>query len=194
MSLIFWAAMALIAGLGLVFVEIFIPSGGILGFLAFASLATSIVLAFMYDPLVGIGFVGIIVVMLPIIIAFALKWLPHTPIGKRVMLAAPTSEDVLPDDKTYGNLSQLVGQVGKAKSMMLPSGAVMISGRTIDAVSEGVPIDPGQLVRIIQVRGNRVVVRPVETDEILDDSLPPVPETSQPVDSLGANPFEDPIP
>ena len=78
--------------------------------------------------------------------------------------------------------------------MMLPSGAVLISGRTIDAVSEGVPIDPGQLVRIIQVRGNRVVVRPVETDEVLDEPLPPVPETSPSVDSLGANPFEDPIP
>ena len=87
--------------------------------------------------LTGLAILAISILGLPVVIAFGLKWWPHTPIGKRVLLHAPDSDEVLPDDPKRGPKS-LVGKVGRAKSRMLPSGpAVMIEGRTIDAVSEG---------------------------------------------------------
>jgi hypothetical protein len=52
------------------------------------------------------------------------------------------------------------------------------------------PIEPGELVRVIEVRGSRVVVRPVEEGEtppISDDVL------SRPIDTLGIDPFDDPL-
>ena len=48
---------------------------------------------------------------------------------------------------------------------MLPSGAVAFEELTVDAVSEGMAIEAGQKVRVVDVRGNRVVVRPLLPDE-----------------------------
>ena len=72
---------------------------------------------------------------------------------------------------------------------MLPSGAVVIDGRTIDALSEGTPIEAGQRVRVIEVRGNRVVVRLAEGEQgpPSDDVL------SQPIETLGLDSLEDPL-
>ena len=43
----------------------------------------------------------------------------------------------MPDTPERRTLRQLVGKLGVAKSVMLPSGAVLIDGQTIDALSEG---------------------------------------------------------
>jgi membrane-bound ClpP family serine protease len=85
-----------------------------------------------------------------------------------------------------------VGKIGQAKSMMLPSGAVLVEGRTIDAVSEGMPIEPGQVVRVIEVRGTRVIVRPVEHGEEQQPRSAEDP-LSRPIDTLGIDPFDDPL-
>jgi len=47
-------------------------------------------------------------------------------------------------------------------SKMLPSGAVEIDGQMIDAMSQGQAVDPGQYVVVIEVRANRVLVRPAK--------------------------------
>jgi len=81
-----------------------------------------------------------------------------TAIGRRVLLSAPTSEDVLPEGRGKEHLKALVGRVAKAKSKLLPSGVVIVDGHNFEAVSEGMPIEVGQEVRIVQVRGKRLVV------------------------------------
>jgi hypothetical protein len=48
---------------------------------------------------------------------------------------------------------------------MLPSGIVQIDNRTYDAVGEGMAIDEGQRVRVIEVRGNRLIVEGIRDDE-----------------------------
>ena len=55
-------------------------------------------------------------------------------------------------------LEGLVGRVGRAKSKMLPSGIIVVEKQSYDAVSEGMPIEAGQRVRVIEVRGNRLIV------------------------------------
>jgi len=56
---------------------------------------------------------------------------------------------------------------------MLLSGVITIDGRTVDAVSESLPIEPGQPVRVIRVLGHLVVGRPIEEPPSapLDDPL-----------------------
>ena len=71
---------------------------------------------------------------------------------------------------------------------MLPAGAIIIEGQTVDAVSEGMPIEEGRLVRVIEVKGNRVVVRPIEEetpDQPTEDPL------GKPVDTVGPDPFDE---
>lgn len=193
-----WAALLLIFGLFLVGVEIFVPSGGILAFLSLAAIIAGIVMAFYYrGATVGMAFIGIAVVALPIILAAGFHFLPQTAVGRRLLASVPTEAEVLPDNEELRQLKQLVGKYGEAQSMMLPSGAVLIEGRTIDAYSDGQPIDPGQTVKVIEVRGTRVMVRRVEPGQQAaaarsartaeDDIL------AQPFESLGLDPFNDPL-
>ncbi len=192
MEPLIWAGVLLLLGLTLVMLEVFVPTGGLLGFLSLTAILSGIGLAFYHGGLTyGFGFLIATAVALPTVLGLAFRWLPTTAIGRRLLPAVPTSKDVLPDSEERRALRALVGRIGRAKSTMLPSGAVIVDGRTIDAVSEGMPIEPGQPVRVIEVRGHRVVVRPVEDGEEAqprsDDVL------SQPIDTLGIDPFHDPL-
>jgi membrane-bound serine protease (ClpP class) len=131
---------------------------------------------------------------LPVVAILGFKFWPKTAIGRRVLLSTPQSQDVLPDSPRLRALKSLVGKVGRAKGPMLPSGPVVIDGRTIDAMSEGMAIEAGQLVRVVQVRGMEVVVRPAEDGP----SLAAQPQAasqdplSQPIDQLIPDPFQEP--
>lgn len=189
MDPLFWSAALLAVGLLLVVAEVFIPSGGALGLFAILSLVSSVALAFYYRGAeVGFLFLAATTVLVPSALMMAFRWWPKTPMGRRLLLQVPSSAEVLPDTPERRTLRQLVGKLGIAKSVMLPSGAVEIDGQLIDALSEGMPIDPGQSVRVVEVRGNRVVVRPAENEAPQPDDV-----LSQPIESIGLDSFEDPL-
>jgi membrane-bound ClpP family serine protease len=183
-----WAVLLILVGLALAAMELFIPSGGILAFLSVSALGGAIVLGFIQGNAVGLGILVSVMVGLPVTAIVAFRVWPRTPIGRRILLQEQSSKDVLPDSPKRQRLKELVGQVGVAKSKMLPSGAITIEGRTIDAFSEGMPIEAGQKVMVIEVHGTQVVVQPV------DDETPPIEggdELSRPIDSVGPDPFGD---
>lgn len=187
-----WAGLLLLLGLALVMTEIFVPSGGVLGVLAFTSIVAAIVMAFLKaGAFAGFMFVLVSIIAVPVILVVAFQWLPDTAVGKRLLANVPTSEEVLPDDEERRALRELVGKVGRASSPMLPSGAVQVEGRLIDAVSDGMPIEPGQPVRVLQVNGTRVTVRLV-TEEAA--AAAPTPKNddvlAQTIDQLGLDPFD----
>lgn len=184
-----WAALLMLLGLSLAVAEIFVPSGGVIGFLSIASVVSAIALAFYRGPWYGLSFLGMAVFAIPAVLVTALRYWPETPIGRRIMLGAPKSDEVLPQDDGRRHLKTLVGRIGQAKSLMLPSGAVLIDGEHIDALSEGMAIEKGQWVQVIEVRGTRVVVRPTDKppEPTADDPL------SRPLESLGLDSFEDPL-
>ena len=95
---------------------------------------------------------------------------------------------MLPDDPALRNLKDLVGKEGRAKCKMLPGGVVVIDGHTVEAVSEGVPIEAGQPVRVIAVRANRAVVRPVEAEMPSPTAEDPL---QRPIDAVSPDPFGD---
>ena len=115
-------------------------------------------------------------------IVLAFKYLPRTAMGRRLLLFAPKSEDVLPDAPEKERLKGLIGRTGRAKTKMLLSGVVLIDGRAVDAVSESMPVEVGQTVQVVQVRGHRVVVRPLDKE----------PAAAPPVDPLQRT-YDDPF-
>jgi len=179
-----WAVLLLVLGSGLAVLEIFFPSGGVLGFLSAAAVLASLVMGFQQGPLAGVLVLFSAVVGLPVVIVLGFKYWPKTAMGRRVLLMAPTSKEVLPDDPEKKRLKSLIGRTGHAKSKMLLSGIITIDGRTVDAVSESMPIEAGQAVQIVQVHGHRVVVRPIEEEP----AAPPI----DPLQETYDNPFEDP--
>lgn len=182
-----WAVLLFLLAMSLAALEVFFPSGGVLGFLCACSVVGSLVLAFRSGPTAGLGILSATIVGFPLVVMLALKVWPHTRIGQRVMLAVPTAEEVLPDTPRQRAFRELIGRTGKAKSPMLPSGAVLVDGRTIDAVSEGVAIEAGQPVRVVEVRGNRVVVRPVAGAASAAEEDDPL---ARPIESLGIEPID----
>jgi membrane-bound ClpP family serine protease len=177
-----WAVILLAIGLSLAMMEVFLPSGGVIGFLSAAAIIAALVMAFRQGSAVGLAVLSGTLVAVPVVVFLALKYWPETSMGRRMLLKPPESDEILPDVPRQRQLKTLIGRIGQAKSKMLPSGAVLIDGHTIDALSEGVPIEIGQRVRVIEVRGNRVVVRPTDDETPTDADPNPL-----------ARPFEDPF-
>ena len=188
MNELMWSAFLLVLGLALLVLEAFVPSGGVIGILCLLAFLGSLVVAFMGGWPIGALMLMVMMVIVPLVLALGLKWWPHSPIGRLVVLEPPAGDDeVLPDNAAYRKLKTLLGRHGVAKTKMLPSGAVLIDGETFDAVSEGMGIEPGQAIRVTAVRTNRIVVR-------LDDR-PPIagsPDVlSQPAEALGLDSLSD---
>jgi membrane-bound ClpP family serine protease len=191
MDMVAWSILLLLVGLGLIFLEIFVPSGGLLSCVSALAILASLVVAFLGSVQLGVIMLATTAVVLPTVIAMAVKWWPHTPIGRLILIQRPTNpDDVLPQSQIYRGLEELIGKRGKAKSRMMPSGAVRIENRTYDAISDGMPIDEGQWVEVIDVRTHRIVVRPASEPPLPSDEPPSEDMLSRPLDSLG---LDDPL-
>jgi membrane-bound ClpP family serine protease len=181
-----WAVLLLVLGTGLTLLEVFFPSAGILGFLSAVALLGSVVMGFYQSPLAGVLILVGIAIGLPIIVVLSFQYWPKTAMGQRVLLMAPRSEDVLPDSQDKERLRELVGRTGKAKSKLLLSGVITIDGRTFDAVSESMPVEVGQTVQVLQLRGRCLVVRPVA------EGQPPASPPADPLERAYDDPFDLP--
>jgi len=193
-----WSICLLVAAITLIALELFIPSGGVLGFFCRQSRYwRRVIVAFTDGPRSGLLMLVVTLIVMPAVLASAVKWWPHTPIGQLILIPRPEDpDDVLPDTEEYRGLKPLIGKVGRSKSKMMPSGAVVIEGHMYDAVSEGMAIDVGATVKVIAVRTNRIVVR--QTNETLTSTPTPPADNaadilSQPIDSLGIKGFDEPL-
>ncbi len=192
-----WAIVLLLLGVGFLVLEFFVPSGGVLSFLSVTAIVGSLIVSFAAGVQFGVIMLTVTAVVIPIILAMAIRWWPHTPIGRLVLIQRPDDpDDVLPETEEYRGLRQLIGKVGRAKSKMLPSGLVIIEGRSYDAVSDGFAIEPDQPIKVVGVRTQRILVRPAEgpvpeaapaADAPADDVL------SRPVESLGLEDLDEPL-
>ena len=58
--------------------------------------------------------------------------------------------------------------IGRTLSALRPAGVVDFDGRRVDTLTEGMMVDPGTMVRCIDVRAGKVVVRPIEKPDLGD--------------------------
>ena len=160
MTPVIWAILLLLLGLVFLVLEFFIPSGGALAVMCALSFLAAIVVGFMAGPWTGAIVLLAVCLIVPSAVGAAVRWWPDTPIGKMMLVGRPRSSDeVLPETIAYRGLKDLIGRRGQAKGLMVPSGSVVIDGKTYDAVSEGMPIEPHQPIVVISVSTQRLVVR-----------------------------------
>lgn len=151
-------------GLGflLLLAEAFLPAHGVLGVAGLAGIAGGIVLLFEYDRDAGLsGLLGVTVAV-PAAIGLLLYLWPRTPMGRKLLRHAPSQDLTLADAEFCKKLDQLRGCYGKTVSTLKPSGVVVFDGQRVDSISEGMMIEPGRLVRCIDVQAGKVVVRPAD--------------------------------
>lgn len=163
-----WPIILLAAALTLFMIEVFIPSGGLIGLLAIGLLLAGVWKAFQVSTATGMKFSIAVLLLLPLAFGFAVYLWPRTPMAKWAFLKPPTREEIEPD--RGARLDLLVGEFGRAISPLRPSGLVDFDGRRLDGLSEEGLIPAGALVRAVGVRGQAVVVR-AATDPSLDDLI-----------------------
>lgn len=184
--LVVWAVVLLTLAVALFFVEIFVPSGGLIGTAAAVSLVAGIVMLFQIDTTIGLIGATIALLALPFAIGFAIKLLPNTPIARALTLRAgrsaaagvgevdeeeaeATSEEgagpVGSASSTAKGVPDVpdVGATGKAISGLRPVGTCLIDGKRHDCLAVGGPIGPGTRIEVIAVDGMHVRVRPIST-------------------------------
>ena len=186
MSSLSWSIILLVAALGVIGVEMFVPSAGLLAILSGTLLISAIIMAFMHSMFAGVLMLLAIGLLLPLLfIVFVNVW-PTTPIGRRVLLKRLEEDDVRLKGKHYDDQHNLVGKTGIAKSKMIPSGQIVIDGRKYDAVSEGLPIEPGDHIKVVAIRMFKIFVRKIDPDEtaVTSSSLEDDDILSQPIDDV----------
>lgn len=146
----------LIAGLLLTGAEIFVP-GGLLGIMGITSFIGAMILSIIvfpkYGPYISLGLLFLLLIS---IYAWA-RFFPRTRMGKNMAL----QEDCADFDSTNSDLPDLLNQQGKATTDCRPAGFAVIGSRKIDVVTEGGMLSKGDKVKVVEVEGNRVVVRKI---------------------------------
>jgi membrane-bound ClpP family serine protease len=161
-----WPILCLALALVLVVAEAFVPSGGIIGLLAFGFLVVSLFLAFSTTKF-GWLFVLLTCVLLPVcFLLWSYLW-PRMPMAKYLFLKPPDPEDSGPDGHAL-LLEHMVGQFGRTLTPLRPSGTIDLDGKRHEGIAEEGLIPAKTLVRVVKVRSGRLVVRITEIAS-LDD-------------------------
>jgi len=180
----------LLAGIILIFAELFVPSGGAIALMCAFCFLVSGFYAYRswYEtaPLYWWSYVAAIVVLIPSTVIGGFQFILKTPLGNRVLMPAPTTEEVTPYLEEQARLEKLIGHQGEALNLMTPGGMVLVNGERFHASSDGLLIEAGTPVEVVEVRGNRLVVReipPVENQREFDSfATTELPPPIEPID------------
>jgi membrane-bound serine protease (ClpP class) len=107
---------------------------------------------------IGLGFLAFLVLA-----GMISKYLPKTTFFSRLMLSPKVgqggTEVNLTAPPDAGQINMKVGQIGEATSRLRPAGKARFEQAVVDVVTEGSFVDKGARVMIMEIVGNRVVVR-----------------------------------
>src|SRR5687768_842088 len=84
-----WAVALLGVAIVLLFLELFVPSGGLIGVLAGIAAICSVIAFFRYDTTWGMVATGMYVFLGPVAIIYGFKWWINSPMGRRMILRGP---------------------------------------------------------------------------------------------------------
>ena len=132
MSPLFWITGLLLVGLFVMILEVFIPSGGLLGFVSIAAIVAAIATAFVEQG-IGSGFLvlAITAVAIPATLAIAFHLFPSTPLGRRIMPSPPEPHELVPGRSERQRLREFVGKQGRVTTDLLPWGQIEIAQEKI---------------------------------------------------------------
>jgi len=164
-TLLFAGLGLILVGLLLMFVEAFVPSGGVIAIAAAICAIAGVVILFRHDTTWGV--IGLLSVMVlgPVSFFSALSVLPNTKIGQQMMgpgveeIAAERAKEELAHRTAR---EALIDREGVARSALRPVGIIEIDGERHDATAVGGVVDIGARVRVVRVDGMQISVRAIE--------------------------------
>ncbi|HVZ93653.1 MAG TPA: NfeD family protein [Phycisphaerales bacterium] len=165
-TLVLWGFGLIIASLLVVGIEMFVPSGGLLGVVAAVLAIAGVIAFFRADPVWGVLSLVSVLILAPIIVNFGLKVMPNTPLGKKLILGGSPSEEEMrraagEEALQHSREAALVGATGTAMTDLRPVGTVDIDGTRVEVLAEGGMVRAGAKVRVTGVSGTQVKVREI---------------------------------
>ena len=145
----FFSFVLLGIGMALIFLEVFIPSGGIIGVVAIFLMGLGVFGFFHQDRhLAGLlSAAGCLVFVISMFLYMI----------RRVSLkGVQDPESFTSIDR---GIAEVEGKSGVTKSVLRPAGVALINGRRIDVVASGGFIEKGRPIKVVETSGNRVVVK-----------------------------------
>src|SRR5207249_5152720 len=103
-----------------------------------------------------------------ITLAFLVAWyLPSIPYANRMILKPPAeAREGLDSDETaaeglHPELAALLGAIGVAATALRPAGIARFGDDFVDVISDGGYVAAGTRIQVVEIEGNRVVVKEV---------------------------------
>ena len=162
--MLIWAFGLLAAAVVILVLELFLPSGGVLGLLSGALAVASVVCFWRVSPGWGITSLAGLLILAPLVFTFFVKVWPDTTMGRKMILAEDDSEierRAMEESEEKTREDSLVGVQGKAVTDLRPVGVVLLDNQRVEALAEGAWIEAGQAVRVTHVEGTRIKVRAI---------------------------------
>lgn len=148
--------------------ELFIPSGGILGGMSAISAVSAVVAFFKFSTGWGLTASAALLVLAPVSVSLMIKVWPHTPVGRRLILGSPGTEraehaKAEAEARHTEKLAHeaLIGQEGTALTAMRPVGEIEVDGTRYEGLAQGEMIDTGTQIRVVGLDGTSLKVRAV---------------------------------
>ena len=156
----------------LIFLELFLPSGGLIGLVAGVAAIGSIIAFFKYDTIAGAVAASAYLILGPIVGFFLFKFWLNSPMARNMILGADERDaEGWEEDSAISaeharqerlaQLRQLIGAQGVAITSLRPVGTVKINGQRLDAMAESGVIDSGTPIVVTDVYDNQIKVRSV---------------------------------
>lgn len=158
-----WAIILIGVAVLLFLVEIFLPSGGLIGIGSAICLVAGIVLFFQVDTTLGLISTIITLIALPFAVIFALQIWPHTPIGRALTLGNQDASQAYTQAQTVKSKRiSLVGKTGRALTELRPVGECLIDGERYECIAGSTVIDADADVEVVESDGMMLKVREVK--------------------------------
>lgn len=191
----------LLLSLLLLMLEIFIPSAGLLGLAAAASLVAAIIIGFMHSATTGGTILIATAFLVPLVVSLSLRIWPRTPLGRRILNVVDPQEAAVRQQDQDSLRHQWVGKVGVARMDLLPNGVIDVAGSRLDAISVAGVIERGANVEIVNVVAGKFRVRRTERPpDPVDRSEQPLAFTDHvsdslemPIETLGIDDLDEPL-
>lgn len=181
-QMIIWGIVLIGAAVLLFFLEVFVPSGGLIGLVSGVCLVAGIILIGLVNQTAGAIVAVIALLSVPPLILFAMKILPDTPFWKWLSLSdyqprLMRDETLVPEraedayDEAYDEVimhpaadasTLKVGMTGEAAVDLRPIGVCVINGERIECLSTHGIIPKHSQVRVVEVDGMQVKVKQVQ--------------------------------
>jgi len=166
-----WEILLFLVGLILLMLEfLFVPGFGVFGVLGIVSVITGLTLSLLQNNVFDFSFTGttevlqaLITVCLPLffIVTLLIFFGQHIlEIGAFKKLALESTQDAREGYSVEMiELNDYVHKIGKAYTVLRPSGKVMINGKVVDAITDGDWIEKDSEIMVENYQGSYLIVR-----------------------------------